>query len=134
MPKYQRGVEFPHEGFVQRAIETYFTSKKYTILEGDYSDLVCINEQDNEKWAIEAKGKTSAIGLDFRTGLGQLIQRMTQQETNYALAIPEIKQFIKQASIIPKWVRESLNIHLILVDEKENIKIITPNEDIEYAI
>lgn len=76
MSKYQRGVEFPHEGFVQSAIETYFTSKKYTILEEDYSDLVCINEQDNDKWVIEAKGKTSAIGLDFRTGLGQLIQRM----------------------------------------------------------
>lgn len=126
MSKYQRGVEFPHEGFVQSAIETYFTSKKYVILEEDYSDLVCINEQDNDKWVIEAKGKTSAIGLDFRTGLGQLIQRMDQQETNYALAIPEIKQFIKQASIIPKWVRKSLNIHLIFVDGKGNIKIISP--------
>ena len=92
--------------------------------------MVCICEKSKSKWIIEAKGKTAAVGLDFRTGLGQLVQRMKEQDSNYAIAVPETAQFIKQCSVISKWVRVSLNIHIIFVDMQGNIRIVYPNEDV----
>ncbi len=129
MAKFQRGLEFPHEGFVQKAIENFFSGQGYFIVEEGYADLVCICDSNCRKWIIEAKGKTTAIGLDFRTGIGQLVQRMNEQGINYAIAVPEIDQFIMQCSKISKWVRELLNIHFILVDEQSNVRIILPHED-----
>ncbi len=124
-------MKFPHEGFVQKAIESYFQSKGCTKLEETYTDLVCFCADSKEKWAIEAKGKTTEIGSDFRTGLGQLVQRMKEQETNYAIAVPEIDQFVSQCILIPLWVRVALNLHIIFVDDRGNIKIVSPNEDMD---
>lgn len=31
-------------------------------------------DAEGRRWLIEAKGQTSGVGLDFRTGLGQLVQ------------------------------------------------------------
>lgn len=130
MATYQRGMEFPHEGFVQKTIEGYFFSRGFTILEEDYTDLVCVCGNSQKKWAIEAKGKTTDIGSYFRTGLGQLVQRMKEQETNYAIAVPEIDQFIKQCTVISKWVRVSLNLHIIFVGEQGNVRIVSPHEEL----
>lgn len=129
MTRYQRGIDFPHEGFVQNAIEDYFKDRGYSTLREGNADLVCICENNKSKWIIEAKGETTAVGLDFRTGLGQLVQRMNEQDANYAIAVPETAQFIKQCSVISKWVRVSINIHIIFVDIQGNIRIVYPNED-----
>jgi len=128
MPKFQRGQDFPHEGFVQTAIERYFCECGYKIIEEGYSDLVCVNAEI--KWVVEAKGVTTAIGLDFRTGLGQLIQRMVEKDTIYAIAVPKTSQFIMQCGQISKWVRESLNIHFLLVDKEGDVQIVFPHEDL----
>jgi hypothetical protein len=74
-------MEFPNEGFVQRAIETFFEGQGYCRKVAKDTDLVC--ERAGERWAIEAKGVTASVGLDFRTGLGQLVQRMDDAGTKY---------------------------------------------------
>ncbi|NCB26391.1 MAG: hypothetical protein EOM62_13090 [Bacteroidia bacterium] len=128
MAEFQRGLNFPHEGFVQGVIEKYFNEQGYRQIKEGHSDLVCVREET--KWVVEAKGVTTDIGLDFRTGLGQLVQRMVEPETNYAIAVPQTPQFIKQCSQIPKWVRVSLNIHFLLIDEQGNVQTISPHEDL----
>lgn len=130
MARFQRGYNFPNEGFVQKAIEEYFNYLGYSRLEEGYPDLICLCEKSGTKWIIEAKGETTSIGLDFRTGLGQLVQRM-DEEANYAIAVPEIPQFVKQCSAIPERIRTCLNIHIIFVDARGNIRIVFPNEDVE---
>ena len=93
--RYPRGDKFPNEGFVQRAIEAYFTNLGFELERSGYSDLVCKREDTGECWVVEAKGLTTEVGLDFRTGLGQLIQRMTDDHCNYGLAVPQIDEFIR---------------------------------------
>lgn len=72
--KYFRGYDFPYEGFVQLAIEKHFTSLGYHINTSSDADLICTHPLTYERWVVEAKGKTTNIGLDFRIALGQLIQ------------------------------------------------------------
>ncbi|NLX83217.1 MAG: hypothetical protein GXZ04_05310 [Clostridiales bacterium] len=127
MSVYHLGFNFPYEGFVQTRLEQYFTSEGYTLISGSHADLVCEHAQTKDRWVIEAKGKTTSIGLDFRTGLGQLLQRMDQEEVNYAVAVPDISAFVKQVNQLPPWVRKALNLHIIYVNEEGNIKIIPPD-------
>lgn len=128
MAEFQRGLNFPHEGFVQGAIEKYFNEQGYRQIKEEHSDLVCVREET--KWVVEAKGVTTDIGLDFRTGLGQLVQRMVEPETNYAIAVPQTPQFMKQCGQIPKWVRASLNIHFLLINEQGKVQTVSPHEDL----
>lgn len=64
--KYQLGIEFPHEGFVQSALEQYFTDLGFDIDLRGHADLVCAHSESGERWLVEAKGVTSDVGLDFR--------------------------------------------------------------------
>jgi len=130
MAKFQRGLDYPNEGFIQMAIENYFNECGYQIIQEGYSDLVCVCEVTSIKWVVEAKGKTTSIGLDFRTGLGQLVQRMNNPEVNYAIAVPKIDQFISQCRQLSKWVRTSLNINFLFVDNQGRVQIIGPQENV----
>lgn len=131
MAKYQRGFDFPHEGFVQTEITDYFRDRGYTILEEGFTDLVCVCETRKCKWIIEAKGVTASTGLDFRTGLGQLIQGMEEEGVNYAIAVPEVEQFLKQCSRVTAWVRRALNLHFLLIDEHGRVRIVYPHDDLD---
>ncbi|MCI0575046.1 MAG: hypothetical protein L0331_02425, partial [Chloroflexi bacterium] len=68
---YSRGSEFPHEEFVQRAIESYFSALCFKEEVGGHADLVCANSETGERWLVEAKGLTTQVGLDFRTILSR---------------------------------------------------------------
>lgn len=117
-----KGEDYPHEGFVQKALERYFSSQNYCFLRENHTDLVCVKEESQEKWVIEAKGKTTSVGLDFRTGLGQLVQGMQEQRVNYALAMPDIPQFVTQIKKLAPWLRRTLNLYLIFVDEAGRLR------------
>lgn len=67
--RFHKANKFPNEAFVQQAIEAYFSKRGFQIENEGYSDLVCYDVKRGQKWIIEAKGPTSAVGLDFRTGL-----------------------------------------------------------------
>lgn len=129
MSTYWRGLDYPNEGFVQHALEQHFSTLGYIFKKEGNSDLVCVKNQDQDKWIIEAKGKTSDIGLDFRTGLGQLLQGMREHGVNYALAMPEIQQFTAQARKLAPWLREVLNLHLIFVNETGQLRFVSPEDD-----
>lgn len=133
MVKYYRGLNYPNEGFVQIAIEKYFKDHGYKIINERYADLTCFCKVTNKKWIIEAKGETSSIGLDFRTGLGQLIQGMDNPEVNYAMAVPKTRQFIEQCRKLSRWVRIALNINLLFIDKQGRITFIAPQEDISIS-
>jgi hypothetical protein len=118
---FKRGLEFPHECFVQNAVETHFKTLGFQHIAAGYADFACEHPKAGVSWVIEAKGLTSAVGLDFRTGLGQLLQRMTIRDVHYGIAIPEIPQFLAQCRRVPQWVRESLNLHWVIVRDSGEV-------------
>jgi hypothetical protein len=121
---YELGVEFPTEGFVQAAIERTFGHHEPEQIQ--YIDFACINHTTGERWRIEAKGETSATGLDFRTGLGQLLCHMDKEGSCFALAMPDTAKFRALRERVPDWVRGALGLHWLLVDESGEVTIDTP--------
>ena len=127
---FKRGAEFPHEGFVQAAIERHFASTGHRPSQVKHSDFACEDPRTGRRWVIEAKGLTTAVGLDFRTGLGQLVQRASDPKVSYGLAVPNIPSFLSQCRAVSAWVRQSLSIHWIVVDQDGSVRVISPDESV----
>ena len=86
MEKYFKNDNFyPYEAFVQESLEKYFMSLGYELKTEEQVDLIA--EKGNERWVIEAKGLTSAIGIDFNTCLGQLVKNIKDENSIYAIAV-----------------------------------------------
>lgn len=128
MSTFWRGTDYPHEAFIQGALERHFSALGYSFIKEGHTDLVCVKEDALDKWAIEAKGVTDSIGLDFRTGLGQLVLGMRDRQVKYALAMPDIPKFAVQAAKLAPWLREALNLHLIFVNEAGVLRVVYPGD------
>ncbi len=124
------GFDFPREGFVQRVIEDHFAAQGFHVIFAQYADFICEHSDTGERWHIEAKGETSAIGLDFRTGLGQLVQRATDEATKYGLAVPDTAAFRAQCAPLAPWVRRALRLHWLLVGAEGTVRVVGPEENI----
>lgn len=124
--QYKRGTEFPHEEFVQAAIERYFENAGYMLNVSTHVDLLCAHPLTGDAWHIEAKGKTTAIGLDFRTCLGQLLQRMNQRHTRHGIALPDMPQYRAQTNQVSPWVIDRLGLHWLFVADDGTVTIVPP--------
>lgn len=120
------GDQFPREAFVQKNIERHFSELGFTSFHYSFTDLACQNHETGETWIIEAKGETSATGLDFRTGLGQLLQSMQDKSFRYGIAVPKTEKFKNQVARLSDWVRYNLCLHIIYVDENGTVEILDP--------
>jgi hypothetical protein len=118
------GDEFPREGFVQAALEADFASCEQ--IESRTVDFVCFDPEAGIRWIIEAKGETSSTGLDFRTGLGQIMTAMSDQKANYALAMPDTPRFERLRSQIAPWVRQHLNLYWLIVTPSGEVEAEAP--------
>ena len=125
-----RGMEFPNEGFVQQAIEAHFNQLGFEVEPATHADLVVAHPQTGERWIVEAKGKTTSVGLDFNTGIGQIVQRMLNRGDKFGLAVPEIPQFVTQCRRIPGWVRQALGLHWFLVDRSGTVRRCSPDKEV----
>ena len=122
--------EFPREAFVQLAIETHFREHGFLAKDSGHVDLECKHPETGESWLIEAKGETSAVGLEFRTGLGQLVHRITDGNTNYGIAVPETSKFLRQCEHVSQYVRERLNLYILIIRPTGEVKIVPPSASI----
>ncbi|WP_322446984.1 hypothetical protein [Robertmurraya mangrovi] len=127
---YKNGLDFPYEGFIQHAIEAHFDMGGFIMEHLPHTDYAGVHTETGERWRIEAKGLTSAVGLDFRTGLGQLIQRMDEPEARYGIAIPNIPAYLKQVNQIKPWVREKFGLFILIVSEDGEVQYVYPNQPI----
>jgi hypothetical protein len=120
---YRLGTDFPREGFVQDALELHFAGcSRFT---AGHADLACV-DRAGVRWIIEAKGETSDVGLDFRTGLGQLVQNMSDERTRYALAVPDTQRFANQMARVPDRVRRALRLHWLIVAADGSVRVESP--------
>ena len=115
---------------MQAALERYFGELGFEVdVEGD-ADLICAHSGSNQRWLVEAKGVTSQIGLDFRTALGQLVQRMSDASVSYGIGLPVSDQFLAQCRKVSPWLRTQLQLHWFLVNEDGSVKRVDPGEEI----
>ena len=123
-PGYHHPSDYPREAFVQAAIERYFQALGCVGHEtAGSADLAC-DCLSGETWIIEAKGETTQVGLDFRTGLGQLLQGMHDASAKYALAVPGTNAFLRQMERLPKRIVDGLSLHFLVVDESGDVKVL----------
>jgi hypothetical protein len=120
---YRLGTDFPREGFVQGALEQHFAGCER--FAAGHADLACV-DRAGVRWIIEAKGETADVGLDFRTGLGQLVQSMGDQDAVYGLAVPDTQRFANQMARVPKWVRQRLRLHWLIVAADGRVRVEPP--------
>lgn len=125
--QYKRGDQFPHEGFVQGAIERHSEKDGYSLDTSTYVDFLCTHQVTGEAWHIEAKGKTTAVALDLRTLLGQLLQRMSQQHVRHGIALLDMPQYRSQTEQVSTWVTDRLGLHWLFGAEDGTIEIVRPN-------
>jgi hypothetical protein len=117
---------YPYEAFVQESIENYFRSLGYELKTNEQVDLIAM--KGNERWVIEAKGLTSAVGTDFNTCLGQLIKSIKDENTTYAIAVPKHTKYRHQCELISDYFRNLIRLHVLLVDETGEINIVFPSD------
>ena len=123
---YKRGLEFPHEGFVQAAIESHFLTCGFDLATDSHVDLRCTHPATGETWHIEAKGVTTQVGLDFRTCLGQLLQGMTDDGAKYGIAIPDTPAYQAQVNKMSAAVLARLQLHWLFVSQDGSVRLAHP--------
>ena len=128
--EFPRGELFPSEAFVQKCLQAHFLKEGYEIRSEPPTDLVAVHPTRPDVWHVEAKGETADTGLDFRTGLGQLLQRMRDPQRRYGLAVPDIEKFTAQCRQVSGWVRESLKLNWILVRSDGSVRIVGFHESV----
>ena len=125
---YHRGPDFPHEYFVQKSIEAYFTGRGFILKprkkNDKGADLLCAHPTTGERWHIEAKGVTKSPRVDFQTGIGQLIMRMSDPAVRHAIAVPDAPCFTDLIAQINPWIVECIGLHWLLVGQDGSVKIV----------
>jgi len=58
---------------------------------------------------------TAAVGLDFRTCLGQLVQRMSQAHYRHGIALPDLPAYRSQTDQLSSWVIDRIGLHWLFV-------------------
>jgi hypothetical protein len=124
--RYKRGGEFPHEQFVQDAFDRHFEAAGYMLDLSTHVDLLGTHPVTGDAWHIEAKGKTSAIGLDFRTCLGQLLQRISLPHIKHGIALPDMPQYRTQTAQLSDWVVGRVGVFWLFVSTTGAVEIVPP--------
>ncbi len=122
------------EDFVKRSLVDYFVKENgFELIKSNTPPLKNLDiniRKENSEWRIECKGckngNTDNVRTDFNTGIGQIVEKMDELNINYAIAMPDIKQFNNQAVQIPKSVRKLLNLYWIWVRQNGEIYTESP--------
>ena len=112
---------------MQGALEVYFRSAGFNLMTDGQVDLLCSHPITGESWHVEAKGHTTQVGLDFRTGIGQLIQSMRHPETKHGIAVPDTPAFRAQVAKVSDWVVALLRLHWFFVGQDGSVRVIAPS-------
>lgn len=113
---------------MQACVEAHFHKLGFTVDATGDIDLICRHATSRECWHIEAKGKTSQPGLDFRTCLGQLVQRIRGPEVRYGIALPDIPQYRAQIEATSEWAVRVLGIRWLLVQPDGRVRTLEPRQ------
>lgn len=114
------------EQLVVNALCAWLRADGWTVrTEVEWMDVLA--ERDGRTLCIEAKGSTSAPGLDIDCAFGQLLRRMPAQDdpaTRFALAIRDNPASVRAAQRIPARVLALLHIEVYAVADDGAVRIL----------
>jgi len=105
----------------------YLRNKGYVILEANRGrqpgpDIVA--EKANRKLIVQMKGDSADIKTDWDTGLGQLLDIMDDERSDYAMAVSE--SYERLARSLPKYVKDKLQLIIYIVHDNGTISSEAP--------
>lgn len=110
------------EDRVTDAFRTWLLAEGWTPVDPTdrWTDLEAV--RGDERLICEAKGRTSEKGIDADIAYGQLLRRMTSQETltRYALVVPSSS--VKAVERVPAHVRKLLRIDVYEVTDDDVVR------------
>jgi hypothetical protein len=119
-------------GDEERVVDSFcawLESHGWTVQRGlDFVDVVATRGE--EQLLAEAKGRTTAPGLDIHTMYGQLLRRMPESKTTsliYAAVVPDTA--VRAALRVPQWVRDDLKIHIYSVSKNGRVLFVGDGTD-----
>lgn len=130
---------FPQAAFVMDAIENHFIENQQFRRVGDQAPntnvLHCQKENWGE-WIIFAKGVNTDVGIEFGTGLAQLLRKMDDTRHGnstfrFGIAMPSDNddKFKRQCAIIGRKIRRTLNLHWLVVNQDGKVTIYRPDQE-----
>lgn len=81
--------------------------------------------KDGKRWIIEAKGGGSLNPMRvnyFLAILGEILQRMSDPEAKYSIALPDVRQFRNLWARLPELAKTRTGVTIIFVDVDGNIQ------------
>ncbi|MDE3097353.1 MAG: MarR family transcriptional regulator [Chloroflexota bacterium] len=131
-PAPAKGTASPaeHDAFaedaIKRSLETYLQSKGWSteIAWGQTHGVDIVAQRDGVRWIIEVKGRGSRpeMRVNYFIGmLGELLQRMSDPDAKYSIALPDMPQFRGLWSRLPALARSRTTITALFVDEADTV-------------
>jgi hypothetical protein len=112
------------EARVVEGFSRWLASQGWTVrTEVDSVDVVA--EKEGRRLYAEAKGATTAPGLDVNTAIGQLVSRMpseSDQAVSFALVVRDEPRSVDAAVRAPQRILDLLGISLYAVDEDGRVR------------
>lgn len=118
------------EDEVKKILEKYLTINGWSlsISWGKSSGTDIIAHKDLKKWIIEVKGCGSLNPMRvnyFLSVLGEILQRMDNQEAKYSVAFPDLKQFRNLWERLPQLSKERTQVTALFINFDGNIEEIS---------
>lgn len=120
---------FLTEEQVKTFLNDYYTTQGYktTVAWGHSRGADIIAQKGSERLVIEVKGCGSRQPMRvnyFLAIIGEVLQRMDREDTEYFIALPKMKQYENLWGRLPSLAKQRVQIRMILVDDKGNIEIL----------
>jgi hypothetical protein len=101
---------------VVEAFASWLREQGWTVTaEVQFVDLYA--ERHGERRFVEAKGRTTAPGLDVDTMYGQLLRRVTEESPSVRYYVVVPSSAVRAALRVPRWVRDRLAIDVYGVSD-----------------
>jgi hypothetical protein len=119
-PQPPQPAEFVAEDDVKRHVQHWLESEGWvvTVVWGKGLGIDMDARREGLRWIIEAKGQGSRpqMRVNFFLGaLGELLQRMTDPEARYSMAMPDLQQYRRLWQRLPRLAKERTRVSAIFV-------------------
>lgn len=114
------------EDFLKKHLENWLIQNgwKVQVAWGHSQGIDICAIQDNKRWVIEVKGEGSRQPMRvnyFLAILGETLQRMNDPESDYSIALPDLKQFRNLWDRLPNLAKQRTGISILFVDSSGKI-------------
>ena len=129
VPSYGYGgkIDGLSEDEVKQHLFNWLTAKNWRveIAWGKARGIDVVATKESQRWLIEAKGAGSRqpMRVNYFIGmLGELLQRMEDNDVKYSISMPDMKQFRGLWERLPKLAKERTKISALFVSEDGKVE------------